>query len=482
MTLKSLAGLTLCWLLLCCQPPAANNSSLKGVWASEGYSKTLIINHDHYQLTDNYQEFCTPGFKGALTALTPYLLLEKDTLKLFKGTSVYAFIRPAEDSVACNEIRAMTPDKDVLLNFNAFTQTVKKHYAFQSAMKEDLDSTIALEYHKLTKNLTERQLYLSLDHILATMNDNHGYIEATEDVYSNPEPTVDTLSTATISAESDLPELGDFQVADQVAETYFQKEYTKGTTLMRWGLINDTVGYIQVKAMWLLADLQLDENLVEKTGYVNAYVRQMDNLPESVYIEEERKGASVLMDQIMKDLDSTLCILIDVRFNGGGQDVVSKEILQRFNAEKLAVATKKAYVNGDFTDQQTLYLPPAKQPYTKPVFLLTSRQTASAADFIALASLPLAHFIRMGTNTQGALSDALEKRMPNGWYFSLSNELYYDMEGNNYEYRGVPPDITLDYPEDRQEFFRMIMNNTLFDKKMILDHVGAHLGDQKKTQ
>lgn len=51
------------------------------------------------------------------------------------------------------------------------------------------------------------------------------------------------------------------------------------------------------------------------------------------------------------------------------------------------------------------------------------------------------HITRVGANTQGVFSDELNRILPNGWTFGLSNETYFTKDGRTFEGTGVPPDI-----------------------------------------
>ena len=76
--------------------------------------------------------------------------------------------------------------------------------------------------------------------------------------------------------------------------------------------------------------------------------------------------------------------------------------------------------------------------------------------------------VRIGSATQGALSTALEKKLPNGWSFSISNEIYMDNSGKSYENIGIPVQHELNYPRDRQTFFRQVASDLEGDKTEIL--------------
>ena len=179
-------------------------------------------------------------------------------------------------------------------------------------------------------------------------------------------------------------------------------------------------------------------------------------MDEGNYIEREVAGVRKAMERAMADLKSADRIILDIRFNGGGQDAVSFEILRHFNNQKRKVALERLKGPAGFSPMQELWLETSKTPFVKPVYLLISPQTGSAAETMALASQSLPHFRRIGSNTSGALSTTLEKELPNGWSFALSNEHFMDTSGVLYENKGIPADYELDYPRDRQAFFRQV--------------------------
>ena len=223
--------------------------------------------------------------------------------------------------------------------------------------------------------------------------------------------------------------------------------------------------------MFLYADLNLNDSLVKENGFVNTYMDAFNKLSYEQQISKEVAGINNIMDTIMEDLKETKYIIIDVRFNGGGQDVVALEILKRFNANRKQIASKKARHYDGFTKKTPIYLDSTKNPYTKPVYLLTSQQSASATDMISLSSMELNQLKRIGSHTNGAISDALQKTLPNGWHFSLSNEIYTDNNDKHYENIGIPVDFELNYPKDRQTFFRSVGKDLERDKQSILNAI-----------
>jgi C-terminal processing protease CtpA/Prc len=322
---------------------------------------------------------------------------------------------------------------------------------------------------KLTPESTEAELFRVLDETLTLLNDNHAYLEAPGlDLEAEESPE----DIETVPSENALPEFGDFQVAQMVAAHHLEEDLTKDSGLIQWGRLTDSIGYIQVKAMWLFAELEIPQADIDELGYVDAYIRASDKMYEGTYIKREVAGASTILDRALADLADTRALVIDIRFNGGGQDAISFEILSRFLPDTLQVATQKLKIGNDrYTSPQKLLIQGVSQPYTKPIFILTSRQTGSAAEAFAIATMAMKNAWRIGTPTSGALSTALEKTLPNGWVFSISNEVYMDNWGTSYEYQGIPVDYPLDYPEDRQVFFRSVANDLKADKERILEAI-----------
>jgi C-terminal processing protease CtpA/Prc len=300
--------------------------------------------------------------------------------------------------------------------------------------------------------------------MIEKLKDNHGSIDPTNEVYESAENQIQPK----LVAEEKVKEYGDFEIADIVADYYLKEDLTKDTWLIKWGKMENNVGYIQIKTMFLYADLNLNDSLVRVNGFVPTYLDAFDRLNHEQQIAKEVAGISKLMGVIMKDLEETKHIIIDVRFNGGGQDVVALEILRRYNANRKQIALKKARHDNGYTIKTPIYLEAAKNPYLKPVYLLTSQQSASATDMLALGSMELNNLKRIGSHTNGAISDALQKTLPNGWHFSLSNEVYTDNNNKCYENIGVPVNYELNYPNDRQTFFRSVANDLKKDKENVL--------------
>ncbi|BBN81403.1 hypothetical protein PA25_13880 [Pseudoalteromonas sp. A25] len=166
-------------------------------------------------------------------------------------------------------------------------------------------------------------------------------------------------------------------------------------------------------------------------------INQMDYLSN----EEIDKQFSL----IFEDLKQTDGLILDIRTNPGGSDDVALSIAGRF-FDKTQVAFKKYAKNADGqspTKEISVVVDESNSRYSKPVYLITSEDTISAAEVFTLAMRSLPNVIHIGEPTQGALSDVLPVVMPAGIMFGVSNETYVDLDGNEFEASGVPPKVVV---------------------------------------
>ena len=192
---------------------------------------------------------------------------------------------------------------------------------------------------------------------------------------------------------------------------------TAGDETLVWGVIADNVGYLRLDAMIF----NFEESIDDQVG-------MLENL----------------LDEVFTDLAETHSLIVDVRLNGGGADPFALAVARRFmDAERLVLSkyTRTLEGNGPL---QNLYLSPSTRPsYLKPVVLITSGFTTSAAESFTLAMRTAPQVTHLGETTNGALSDVLSKPLPNGWQVDLSNEVYVDDQGTSYEVTGIQPAMTV---------------------------------------
>ena len=458
--------LTFC--LIACTESEVRESSFDGVWQSLGYGKILHIQGDDYSMYDITRLSCLPARQAKVSEFEEAIRRSNDTLSITVGTLTYYYTAAAGLPEMCPQPLSEEQRSDPIYNFEVLAQTIQEHYVFFELNNINWDSLYTVQKSKLNSNSTDAELYLVLEELLRLLNDNHRYLEPTDEVYEQAEQLKPSAEE-----EDNRKEYGDFEIAQMVTGHYLEEDLTEDSWLIKWGKTKDNGGYLQIKAMWLFGDLNLPDSLVKKNGFVDTYVDAFHLLNEGAYIQEEVKGVRRIMKKVMDSLSDTDYMIIDIRFNGGGQDAVSLEILRHFNDKPVQVVTQKVRFGDGFSPDHPIVLEASSEPYLQPVYILTSQQTASAADIFAFASLQLEHTKRIGSHTQGALSTALEKQLPNGWYFAISNELCVDKAGVFYENVGIPVDIDLGYPEGRQDFFRWMADNLQEDKENVFEAINS---------
>ncbi len=319
----------------CTQPTEQSNSSINGTWSSIGSGWILHIKDStDYALYDITAISCLSNRLAPLEELYDDITLKEDTLSWRKGVMTYQFTRIETLPELCQQTVSTTKANDPLYNFEVFAQTVSEHYAFMELNQIDWPQLYNRQKARLEQNPTNHELYLVLEETLEELNDNHAFLEASGEVYE----ALDSLSNLEVEEQTEgLQEYGDFQVAQMASEHHLENNMTRDSWLIQWGLMNDSIGYIQLKAMWLYADLEIPESLISAMGFVDAYVETFHAMYEGEYIEKEVKGVNAIMDRVMTDLALTQALVVDIRFNGGGQDAVNFEILKRFNPQRTLV-------------------------------------------------------------------------------------------------------------------------------------------------
>lgn len=160
---------------------------------------------------------------------------------------------------------------------------------------------------------------------------------------------------------------------------------------------------------------------------------------------DSQASAGKAMEKILEYLRDTRSVIVDIRGNYGGLDAVSQQLAGHFaNERRLYMTSRKRNgpAHDDFEVPLEWYVSPVgNYQYTKPVVVLTSRFTQSAAETFALAMNELSHVTLVGDTTAGSFSDNPNFELYNGWIFSVSVGDYRAADGVSYEGTGIAPDV-----------------------------------------
>ena len=151
--------------------------------------------------------------------------------------------------------------------------------------------------------------------------------------------------------------------------------------------------------------------------------------------------------KITNDFNDLKGFIIDLRNCPGGDDSTAIMIINRF-CDRPRTAfhrrTKTGPNEDDVTPLKTWYLEPeGESQFTGPIAVLICDSVFSGGEAFALAIRELPHVTLIGDHTNGIFSYELEKKLPNGWKYTLSYQKYFSADMICYEGKGVPADIEL---------------------------------------
>ena len=190
-----------------------------------------------YNIYDITSISCLPNRQGDFKALQKSLALKNDTLNLLTGVITYQFTKTKSLPKLCLKLDEQK-NKNPLYNFEVFAETVKEHYAFFELNDINWAHLYKRQKEKLTEQSTDVELYKVMEETLELLNDNHAYLEASDEVYLTIEKQMKQEQKEETAAD-ELPEYGDFQVAKMVSEHHMQEELTKDSWLIQWGKLTD---------------------------------------------------------------------------------------------------------------------------------------------------------------------------------------------------------------------------------------------------
>jgi len=169
-------------------------------------------------------------------------------------------------------------------------------------------------------------------------------------------------------------------------------------------------------------------------------------------VEERGKEWGRAIHTITETLADTKALVLDVRSNRGGDIYVMEYIAAYFASEKkdyIKARIKKGPEPNNLSNPIIYTVKSVKiasnnqYGYTKPIILLTNRNSVSAAEWFTMALRTQSHITHAGTTTCGAFSARNDRFMINGWIYSISPERVTDINDKYYEGIGIPPKIEI---------------------------------------
>lgn len=178
-----------------------------------------------------------------------------------------------------------------------------------------------------------------------------------------------------------------------------------------------------------------------------SYGRAAGNIGYIAISTFEGNGLVAEVDSALAILKSSQAIIIDIRNNDGGLVDNATNAAGRFAAKRTTAAYVR-YRNGpahtDFTkylEQQVL--PSGPVQYGGAVYLLTSRNTVSAAELFVLAMQALGKTTVVGDTTAGESGSPFARELQNGWSYQFPESIEYTLSGETFEDIGLAPDVAV---------------------------------------
>ncbi|NVK54715.1 MAG: S41 family peptidase [Alteromonadaceae bacterium] len=419
----------------------------QGYWVSEPYGSALHVVADavmYYEFTPDY---CVLSNVENLSenAFSDRYQLNDDTLFSFtypglakenKDFGIEYISSDQLPSVCLNNVFDLTSDTDtdspdVMLEI--FLQTYSQYYySFESAGVDWTD--IAQQARgAVSPDTTRDELFKIMSNAIAPLQNGHVFVMDDDKV--------------AVYRQSEKPILyerlrNEFLVNNGLTlplsanESNALAEYIEDNESLIQGAI---LGYLNPNTLSYAANNHIIWGKHENLGYIfidsfNDYVEGNDHSQSLALLNNT-------MQQIMADFELTDGIVIDLRFNGGGYAYLAKALSEYLISNPQTGYIKRVRYGDQYTSEQVISLTPKSSAYTRPVAVLISNTTASAAELATLMLSTSEQVQLIGEHTQGMLSGSLIKSLPNGFKFGLSNSKLLSSERMSFEQQGIPPVI-----------------------------------------
>jgi hypothetical protein len=323
-------------------------------------------------------------------------------------------------------------------------QLIQEYSIYPELRGIDVQMLLDGQLNSLSSDSNDEALAEALFQLLSPFADIHATVETSVGLVKvlNKPSFVDRLFAEWLSLEGLMPPISNAEVAQ--ANTYIgeQLDLDRAITLSYADSDSDIRHAANDLLTWFVVD---------GIGYLA--IDAMIGFSDSEDTDDELAALESGLDRAMQDLRDAQALVVDVRRNGGGADFLSLAIASRFVANETIAYSKQARLGTGRGELIDVFLSPrGAVQFLNPVFVLTSTQTASAAEVFTLAMRALPNVTLVGEATQGGLSDQLDKSLTNGWPASIANEYYLSPEGELFEISGIPVDLEIPQfsPEARQ--------------------------------
>jgi carboxyl-terminal processing protease len=288
-------------------------------------------------------------------------------------------------------------------NFKYLWSFFDKHYALFGVKNINWDSALEKYGPQISANTNDTDLFNVMAEMLSELNDHHVNLTSPFNQFNS--------GTQKNKNDARFKVVGQYYLKGNFSEKVFVPDPDGSTrSLFKTGMFENNIAYININGF-----------------------------------RSEEESIS-LIDSFVNSIQNADALIIDIRNNGGGADDLIRPIAGRFDKDKktfLRIKFRYGDKHNDFTSPETPWSvePEGNLQFTKPIVLLTNRNTASAAENFELAMKTMDNVTVIGDTTAGVYSTSLHCVLPNGWDFTCSNAVYTDQNHICYEGTGIAPDL-----------------------------------------
>lgn len=284
--------------------------------------------------------------------------------------------------------------KDAEKIYDDVWQAFDREYAnFELLPKLDWKKLGAERRKLLARVDTNFDLGALLGDLLANLEDLHVWVQCGEDPLPGYAP--------------DRPLNASWKASEKLIGGFTDAQHG-----LAWGRTSDGVGYVNVSAL-------------------------------------NDKELALAFDDVLEKLGDTWSLVLDLRFNGGGDELIARDLAARF-VDQERVYSKNQYRNGPKHDQlgevlERKLAPRGPWRYESPVVVLQGRKVMSSAESLALMFAMCPQVTTMGERTAG--SSANPRRLEPGAGLTINLPRWRDMDpaGKPIEHAGIEPEVKLDF-------------------------------------
>ncbi|WP_299892343.1 S41 family peptidase [uncultured Lacinutrix sp.] len=314
--------------------------------------------------------------------------------------------------------------------FESFWNFYEKNYSHFNIKNVDWKREYSKYRNKISSSTPDSTLFGIMENMLRDFNDVHVTLEAGEEYYYESKKESKIVSEL-IKARTVLYPNNEGSITKRYFNAVDSTLYINNfSSIKTAGSLNETLPWISYSRNKHLG-----------------YLRTISFMPEQPMQEQMQ-----ILDSIFKEFTGVDGLIIDLRLNSGGYDLVAMRFMGKLINRKI-LSHRKQNRRGnykEFDSLQDIYIEPiGNYKFTKKIIILINDKTVSAGEMIPLGLSQLDHVKIVGSPSNGSLSDALYKMLPNGWISSLSNERYFDViNGKDYEGKGIPVQFEINNTAD----------------------------------